>query len=127
MRQHEENALAVAGFLAEHAAVAEVLYPGLGEDRGLVDAQMNGGSGLLSFRLAAGDHAAVSRFINALRSFRIGVSWGGVESIVISTERPDNAAALQEAGLPHGLVRLSVGLEERGTLVADIEQALAHV
>jgi cystathionine beta-lyase/cystathionine gamma-synthase len=126
LRQHEANAQAVVGFLTGHSAVAEVYYPGLGGDRALVDAQMTGGSGLVSFRLARGDFGAVSRVIDALRSFRIGVSWGGVESLVISPQRPDNAEGLREAGLPSGLVRLSVGLEDRDALLADLEQALAH-
>jgi cystathionine beta-lyase/cystathionine gamma-synthase len=127
LRQHEENTLSVAHFLLQHRSALEVFYPGLGADRPLVDAQMSGGSGLLSFRLAGGDYAAVSRFIDALRSFRIAVSWGGVESIVISPERPGNEEALREAGLPPGLVRLSIGLEDHEMLITDIEQALSHV
>lgn len=127
LRQHEENALATVDYLQRHPAVAEVFYPGLGDDRPLVEAQMSGGSGLVSFRLADGEFAAVSRFIDGLRSFRIGVSWGGVESLVISPQRPDNAAQLAEAGLPAGLIRLSIGLEHRDTILADLDQAFARV
>ncbi|MCP4864277.1 MAG: hypothetical protein GY897_09985, partial [Alteromonas sp.] len=48
------------------------------------------------------------------------------ESLAISPQRPDNAEALKHAGLPQGLIRLSVGLESAGTLINDLSQALSH-
>ena len=57
----------------------------------------------------------MARFIDALEHFRIGVSWGGVESLVISPARPDR---------PSPVVRLSIGLEGADLLIADLERAL---
>lgn len=125
LRQHETDALAVARFLKDHPAVSRVHHPALTEDVELVERQLGGYSGLLSFELIRDDFDSVSRFINALRVFRIAVSWGGVESLVISPNRGTNAAELDARGIPRGLVRLSVGLEGSDVLIEDLASALA--
>jgi cystathionine beta-lyase/cystathionine gamma-synthase len=125
MRQHGADGLAVAEFLRGHEAVRRVFHPAFQDDRALVDRQLTGFSGVFSFDLARDDFASVSRFIDTLRRFRIGVSWGGVESLVISPNRGDNLDALDAQGIPHGLVRLSIGLEGADALIADLDAALA--
>jgi cystathionine beta-lyase/cystathionine gamma-synthase len=126
LAQHEADGLRVAAFLRAHPAVQRVHYPAFDELPELVARQMRGFTGLMSFELAGGgDFARVSRFIDALRCFRIGVSWGGVESIVISPERRGGTDHLDALQLPRGLVRLSVGLEGSETLIADLDAALA--
>ena len=62
--------------------------------------------------------------IDALERFRIAVSWGGVESLVISPNNGANAERLARQRLPEGLIRLSVGLEGADALIADLTQAL---
>ena len=128
MRQHHENALEVARFLQSHAAVGRVFHPGLesGEDSPLV-ASLRGFSGLMSFELARESYESVRRFVDGLRLFRIGVSWGGVESLVITPNRGDNHEALEAQGIPAGTVRLSVGHESPQLLIEDLEGALAKV
>jgi len=123
MRQHHADALAVARFLADHPRVRQVFHPALAADEALVRRQLSGFSGLLSFELDAPDHAATARFINALELFRIGVSWGGVESLALSASRSDEAPATQ--GVPARSVRLSVGLEGADALIADLDQAFS--
>jgi cystathionine beta-lyase len=123
LRQHGEDALAVARHLETHEGVAAVYHPSLREPE-LASRQMAGASGLFSFALADGSFARVRRFIDALERFGIGVSWGGVESLVISPDRGDNATALAAQGIPAGLVRLSVGLEGADVLIADLDRAL---
>ena len=125
LRQPQESGLALARWLAGRPEVGRVYHPALlAEDAEFSARQLSGFTSLFSFTLAAADFAAVCRFIDALRYFRIGVSWGGVESLVISPARESNAEALAKAGLPPGLVRLSVGLEGVDGLQADLENAL---
>jgi cystathionine beta-lyase/cystathionine gamma-synthase len=123
LAQHEVDALRVAEFLRDHAAVNRVHHPALADDRLHVRRQLRGYSGLFSFELANGDFDTVARVLNALRVFRLGVGWGGAESIAVSPNRgdPSKLAAQQ---LPPGLIRLSVGLEGAGTLIDDLRVAL---
>lgn len=126
MPVHYSNALAVAKYLEKNSKVESVLYPMLDSypDRALARKQMRGGSGLLSFRLKTKDRAAVARFTDTLRLFKRSVSWGGYESLVFPS-------AVHYAGpVPEdrvGLVRLHIGLEESGSLLEDLEGALARV
>lgn len=136
MRQHEADALRIAEWLQTHPAVDRVFHPalcasdesrpdphGLAPGRGL-DSQLTGTSGLFSFTLRRGDLADVRRVIDGLQRFRIAVSWGGVESLVLSPQRHD-AAELAAQRLPPGLIRLSIGLEGADLLIEDLECALA--
>lgn len=124
LRQHEADALQVARFLEGHAAVRSVFHPAISGDRDLVDRQLAGCSGLLSFELERDDFASVARVVDSLRHFRIGVSWGGVESLVLSPNHGDNADRLRAQGIPPGLIRLSVGLEGADLLIEDLGAAL---
>jgi cystathionine beta-lyase/cystathionine gamma-synthase len=121
MKQQETDALHVAEFLRTRPEVRHVFHPAFGEP----SPTLTGYSGLFSFELADGTFDAVRRFIDGLKRFRIGVSWGGVESLVISPNRGNNIAYLDSQRMPHGLVRLSIGLEGADILIADIESALA--
>lgn len=125
LRQHEADALRVAEFLHEHAAVRHVFHPALGPERELLERQLSGTSGLFAFELARGDFESVRGVIDRLRVPRIGVSWGGVESLVLSPNHGTNRAELEARGIPPGLIRLSVGLEGADTLIADLDRALA--
>jgi cystathionine beta-lyase/cystathionine gamma-synthase len=127
LRQHEADALEVARFLGVHPAVRRVFHPAMSGDRDLVDRQLAGCSGLLSFELERDDFASVARMVDSLRHFRIGVSWGGVESLVLSPNHGDNADRLRAQGIPPGLVRLSVGLEGADLLIDDLSAALQAV
>lgn len=126
MRQHQLNAAKVAEFLAGHDRVARVHYPGHPShpQYELALRQMRGASGLLSFELDTRDLEQASRFVDALRLFRLGVSWGGYESLVFL---PIIGAMHKapEANWPSpGLVRIHVGLEDVADLIADLDQAL---
>ena len=127
MEQHQENAARVIDHLLEHPAVAAVHHPYANHapDDPLVRSQLTGYSGLLSLELRDGGFDAVSRFVDALRLFRIGVSWGGYESLVSSPVRPGNAAQLAANGIPGGLVRLSVGLEGAQSQIEDLDRGFA--
>ncbi len=127
LRQHQADGLRVARFLAEHPAVARVFHPSLiAEDQGYCGSQLQGTTGLFSFALHDERFDVISKLLDGLRLFRIGVSWGGVESLVIAPHRGHNLEAMRQAGLPPGLVRLSVGLEGAELLIEDLDRALLH-
>ncbi len=120
LQQHETDALRVAGFLRTRDDVAEVYHPAFNEpSRALM-----GYSGLFSFNLADESFSAVRSFIDGLERFRIGVSWGGVESLVIAPNRGNNLPYLKAQRIPGGLVRLSIGLEGADSLIDDITASL---
>lgn len=126
MDRHCENAMAVAGFLDGHPAVARVLYPGLVDHPGHETAtrQMSGFGGMVSCILAGGEGAAAAA-VSSTRVFRLAESLGAVESLI---EQPSTMTHLSVADSPlavdPGLVRLSVGIESIDDLLADLDQAL---
>jgi cystathionine gamma-synthase len=121
MRAHCSNAAAVAAFLSEHPRVQRVHYPGLPSDPGykVASTQMLAGGGMLSFVVSGGRSEAFA-IAARLQLFARATSLGGPESLVehrASIEGPDTRA-------PEGLLRLSIGLEHRDDLIADLGQAL---
>jgi cystathionine gamma-synthase len=130
MRTHGENAARVATMLAAHPAVERVYYPGLSQHPGheLARSQQQGFGAMVSFELGGG-LARVRDFLGALRHFSLAESLGGVESLVAHPASMTHAAMAAEAraraGITDGLLRLSIGIEDGGDLVRDLEQALA--
>src|SRR5216683_157364 len=126
MDRHCVNAARVAGMLAGHPAVAQVLYPGLPSHPGhkLAARQMRGSGGMVSFRLRAGEEAAVAA-CGRTRLFTLGESLGGVESLIEHPGRMTHASAAGSAlEVPQDLVRLSVGIENCDDLLDDLRHAL---
>ena len=126
MDRHCRNAMRVAQMLAEHPAVSEVLYPGLPSHPGHKTAQeqMRAFGGMVSFRLLAGEEAAV-RVCGRTRLFTLGESLGGVESLIEHPGRMTHASvAGSELEVPADLVRLSVGIENGDDLLEDLRAAL---
>jgi cystathionine gamma-synthase len=127
MDRHQANAGRIAEYLLEHPAVSQVLYPGLPDHPGhdIAAKQMSGPGGMLSFRLAAGEEAAL-RACERARLFTLAESLGGVESLIEHPHRMTHASAAgSPLEVPADLVRLSVGIEDAEDLLADLEQALA--
>ena len=124
MRQHHTDGLAVARFLDAHPKVRQVFHPAIQGEPGLVEKQMRGFSGLFGIELASDSYDDVAAFIDRLERFRIGVSWGGVESLALSPNRGTNTASLAAQDIPPGTVRLSVGLEGSEVLIEDLARAL---
>lgn len=126
LRQHGADALRVAEWLRGHEAVREVLHPGFITEGELLRRQFAGSSGVFAFELADDDVTKVRRVVNALKHFRIGVSWGGVESLVIAPANGHNEKRLASQRIPRGLIRLSIGLEGADVLIDDLSQALGQ-
>jgi cystathionine beta-lyase/cystathionine gamma-synthase len=129
VHRHNENAMAVAAFLADQESVAEVLYPGLPShpDHRLAKRIMSGFGGMVSFVLEGGPRAA-NRFMKRLEMIAVAPSLGGVETLVSQPRYTSHASLSKkdraELGIPDGFVRLSVGLESIDDLLRDLEQAL---
>jgi cystathionine gamma-lyase len=129
MRQHEENALAVAEFLQDHPEVETVHYPGLPDhpQHELAKKQMSGFSGMVSFTLKGGAEAAYAA-VQKTRVFHFAESLGGVESLVTHPATMTHAAIPREQrearGVTDGLMRLSVGIEDKEDLIADLDSAI---
>lgn len=131
MAQLQENGLAVARWLQVHPKVRRVLHPGLPDfpRHQLAKRQMSGWSSLFAVELhPPTDPDQRHRFVDHLRLFSIGVSWGGYESLIIPllARTPAIAAQHERLGLSDDCYRLSIGLEDAGDLIADLEQALSH-
>jgi cystathionine beta-lyase/cystathionine gamma-synthase len=124
LAQHEADAMRIAAWLDAHPVVRRVNHPALGEGRQVAATQLSGYTGLLSFELENGDLENVNTVIDSLQHFGIGVSWGGVESLVISPNGRTNQERLDELGIPPGLIRISVGLEGADLLIEDLSSAL---
>ena len=130
MRQHEQNAQAVARFLQDHPKASHVLYPGLPShaQHDLAKAQMDGFGAMVTFQLDAGLEQA-RRFVGALKLFLFAESLGGVESLCCHPATMSHAIMSPqqrlEVGITDGTIRLSVGIEDAQDLIDDLEQALA--
>ncbi|HVV27419.1 MAG TPA: O-succinylhomoserine sulfhydrylase [Rhizomicrobium sp.] len=129
MKQHCENALRVADFLAGQGKVTRVLYPFRPDhpQHNLAQAQMDGGGGVVTFDIAGGKPAAF-RFANALGLIDISNNLGDAKSLVTHPETTTHHKLTPEAraalGITAGTMRMSVGLEDADDLCEDLEQAL---
>jgi len=129
MRQHEENAAAVADYLKGHPAVKRVFYPGLDSHNGheIAKKQMKGFGGMVSFELKAGIEA-VNSFLRKIKVFSLAESLGGVVSLAEHPATMTHASMPKEhrekVGITDELIRLSVGLENIDDLIEDLRQAL---
>jgi cystathionine beta-lyase/cystathionine gamma-synthase len=131
MKQHEENGRAVAEFLSTQPKLSRLAYPGLKshQQHELALRQQKGFGSMMSFDLGTRD--AAGRFLGALKIILSAESLGGVESLASHSATTTHFALSDEdrerLGITQGLVRLSVGIEDKEDLIADLEQALEVV
>lgn len=129
MRRCSETALALARALERHPGVSRVIYPGLGShpQRRLAARQMALPGGMISIVLRGGQRAAV-RALRRVELFVCAESLGGVESLIEHPATMTHAAipaqVRKSLGIDPGLVRLSIGLEAKADLLADLDQAM---
>jgi cystathionine gamma-synthase len=127
MRQHCENARAIAGWLSQHPHVEKVLYPGLPDHPGheIAARQMRDFGGMISF-LAESEEEAVA-LVARTKIFKLAESLGGVESLIEHPARMTHASTADAPfAAPKNLIRLSVGIESADDLIADLEAALVR-
>ena len=126
LAQHQRNATAVAEFLQQQPQVSRVFYPALPTDPGhaLWKRDFSGASGLVSFEFRHATPAAANAFVDALRLFGIGASWGGYESLALAAQ-PERLREHRQWTGDAPVVRLHIGLEDPRDLIADLAQAFA--
>lgn len=133
MKAHQEHAMKVAEYLELHPKIQKVNYPGLKSfpQYELAQQQMSGYSSLMSFKLNTGDLDQIKSFFNSLEIFKIGVSWGGHESLIyapaISYLKELSPTQFEGLGISLGDMRISVGLENPEDLINDLSQALEKI
>ncbi len=129
MDRHVENAEAIARYLQRHPAVKKIYYPGLEEAQGhhIQFKQARNGGAMISFELT--EHYDYRKFFSAVRLVTLAESLGGVESLVCHPSTMTHAAFPKELrdkiGITDGLIRLSVGIEDKQDIVDDLEQAIS--
>lgn len=129
LAQHQRHATEVAQWLQSQPLVERVFYPALPSDPGhaLWKRDFHGANGLVSFAFVDGVHATdAEAFVNALRWFAIGASWGGYESLALIAA-PERLREHSAWSGTHSVVRLHVGLENPDDLIDDLQQAMANV
>ena len=127
MRQQQQNAQQIVQWLIDRPEVDEVFFPGLdGDPDGVLERQMHGTGAMIAIRMRGG-YAAASAVASSVKLFTHAVSLGGVDSLIqhpaALTHRPVPADARPDADV----LRLSIGLEDAGDLIADLGQAFARV
>lgn len=132
MERHMSNAMAVARFLEAHPAVEKVLYPGLESFPGheIAKRQMRGFGAMISFEVRGGFEQA-KKVLNALELAKIAVSLGDCETLIefpaSMTHRGYDPSQLERFGLSRSMLRISVGLEDIGDILEDLDQALGRI
>ncbi|WP_046004924.1 cystathionine gamma-synthase [Pseudoalteromonas rubra] len=132
LKQHQENALAIARYLEQSEFVSQVYYPGLEShpQHALAKQQQQGFGGMVSFDIK-GELADAAKFLTSVKQFSLAESLGGVESLICHPATMTHAGmdptARLEAGVGDTLIRISVGIEEIDDLLADLAQAFAAV
>ncbi len=129
VERHVANAEKIAQWLEQNPDIEKVRYPGLASHPGnhLIGSQMQAGGAVIAFEIK-GEFEQAIEMMNQLRLCRLAVSLGDVETLIQhpasmthSTYSPEE---LQAAGISSGLIRLAVGLEDVGDIIADLQQAI---
>ncbi len=131
VKAQNENAQALAEYLDKHTLVKKVFYPGLEnhKDHDLAKRQMHGFGGMMSFELI--DALDPTEFRKALKFIKSSMSLAGVESTVLSPAKTSHSLLSEEErkkqGIADGLIRFSLGIEDKEDLIADLEQAFDKI
>lgn len=130
IREQNNNALKIAKYLKTNRGIKEVLYPGLPDhkDHEIAKKQMRGFGGILSFTITGGE-TRINKVLDNLRLAKLAANLGAVETIAgIPATTSHVECSIEERkqlGIPEGLIRYSVGIEDPEDLIADLEQALS--
>lgn len=129
VKRLQETGIAVANYLEQHEKVKKVYYTGLAShpQHELIIRQQSGHTSLMSFELKTDSMEKTLAFVNSLKLFAKGCSWGGHESLVIMPVLKEPQEALDLIGADRKLIRIYCGLEGSENLIADLEQALKQL
>ena len=130
VKQQSDNALAIAEFLTSHPVVKNVYYPGLPShpNHHIAKKQQRHFGGVISFDLKIDDKEVASQIVSSTKYFKLAESLGGVKSLICQpcemTHKSIPEQKRYESGITNSLIRLSVGLEDAGDLIQDLQAAL---
>ena len=126
LARHQETGLALARWLNQRPEIARILHPALEDDPGhaLWKRDFSGACGLFGLVLKPASQAAVAAFVDGLRLFGIGYSWGGFESLIIPAHITRTARPFEAEG---PVLRIHAGLEDAGDLIADLDAGLKRL
>ena len=126
MHQHATSALDIAQWLQQHELVDHVRHPALSSCPGHEHYQRDftGGNGLFSFVLKVSNQAAMTAMLDSLEHFKMGFSWGGYESLILSSSNFARQRTVTQWAAKGHLVRLHIGLEDVDDLRLDLERGL---
>ncbi|OQX80015.1 MAG: hypothetical protein B6D61_02710 [Bacteroidetes bacterium 4484_249] len=129
LEKSSTNTKKVITFLENHPKVGEIIYPHHHSHPqfDLAQKQMKDSSGLFSVKLKADSPVQIEKFCEALKYFRLAVSWGGYESLVFPAITTYNPAEEKNSKLPWNMLRLYTGLEEPDMLINDLDFALKAI
>jgi len=125
LKVHEENALKVAAWLKDQPEVAQVLHPAFEDCPGhdIWERDFAGSTGLFSIVLKGGDYPDTAAFVDDLKLFKMGFSWGGYESLILPSD-PRGCRSVTEWKAEGPVVRIHIGLEDTDDLIADLSAGL---
>ncbi|MEO7054049.1 MAG: cystathionine beta-lyase [Rhizomicrobium sp.] len=126
LKRHQETALALTAWLAKRPEVTRILYPALPTDPGhaIWKRDFKGACGLFGFELGPVSNTALAAFVDGMRHFGIGYSWGGFESLILPSHIHRSTASFEAKG---PVVRIHAGLEDADDLIADLEQGFQRL
>ena len=130
MDKHHSNALKVAKFLAKQKKVAKVFYPLKKNSQSykLWKKYYTGASGLMGLRIKSKNKPSVKNFVNSLKLFGYGYSWGGFESLALyQNQRQLGARSYTNLNKDEHIIRLHIGLEDPSDIINDLKQALKKI
>ena len=128
LEKHMENAIEIATWLQQHDRVANVYHPALPESLGyeIWKRDFKGASGLFSFELANANEQHAITFLNTLKLFGLGYSWGGFESLATYAQ-PAKIRTAKPWTRTNPLIRLHIGLEDTRDLISDLKNGFKAI
>ncbi len=128
--KHQENALKVSKFLSKQKKIIKVFYPYKkgGQNYKLWKKYYSGASGLLGFKIKSKNKNSVLKFVNSLKLFGYGFSWGGFESLALyQTHQALGKRQFTHINKDEHIIRMHIGLEDPKEIINDIKQALKFI
>lgn len=122
MKQHGDSALKVAQWLSHRPEIATILHPAFDSCPGheYYKRDFSGSNGLFSFVLNCGNQAAITALLDGMKHFKMGYSWGGFESLILSVSSIDKMRTASHWPYQYPLIRLHIGLEHVDDLIGDL-------
>ena len=130
LEKHQENALKVSKFLSKQKKIIQVFYPFKkgSQNYKLWKKYYSGASGLLGFKIKSKNKNSVLKFVNSLKLFGYGFSWGGFESLALyQTHQALGKRQFTHVNKDEHIIRMHIGLEDPKDIINDIKQALKFI